>query len=59
MDEQQMTEDGRAGAVVAGRESIGVQSARAPNHQQQMRQDDLPEGLLPARRLCRQREKRS
>jgi hypothetical protein len=36
-----------------------VQSARAPGHQQQMGQDDLPEGLLPARRLCRQREKRS
>ena len=48
-----MTEDGRAGAVVAGRESIGVQSARASGHQQQMGQDNLPEGLLPAWRLCR------
>ena len=57
-DEQHMSEDGCAGGVVARRTRVSMQRSRAAYHQQQMREHDLPERLLPSRRHRRQREKR-
>jgi len=55
-DEQDVAENGRASALMADTRGIGLYRRRAPEHQEQVREDDLPKRLLPPRRLRRQRE---